>query len=315
MIRMWNWWIVHSVQQNCLIVYSLEQNKHARLPSHSPALTLPLHVYKCVGWEWNLISLSLFISLESLISFIHRGFTCEGVCVRMCVRVCVHVWPMHTSNLTNSYLRHDFRPTQLIIYVPLQVHRFQKIYLLIVQYKYLKSCSKHFILQNLILRTRLCGTGFIIQTNCVLDFHFTEICQAEMICIGGVPVLKRHFGGAGPWIFYMIHKGGRIHTCAMTYSHTFNIYVWQYAFVIYVLCYVLSYMFRSRKIVRICFVLCLIIYVLCYVSSYMSCAMSHNIRLVLSLITYVLCQVSSYMSCAKSHHICLVPSLIIYVLC
>ena len=31
-----------------------------------------------------------------------------------------------------------------------------------------------------------------------------------MICIGGVPGLKRHFGGAGPWIFYMIHRGGRL---------------------------------------------------------------------------------------------------------
>ena len=31
-----------------------------------------------------------------------------------------------------------------------------------------------------------------------------------MICIGGVPGLKRHFGGAGPQasIFYMIHRGG-----------------------------------------------------------------------------------------------------------
>jgi len=53
------------------------------------------------------------------------------------------------------------RPIQSIMYVPWQVNRFQKIDLLIVQCKYSKSCSKHFILQNLILRTRLCGTGFI----------------------------------------------------------------------------------------------------------------------------------------------------------
>ena len=79
--------------------------------------------------------------------------------------------------------------------------RFQKIMLLIVQYKCLKSCSKDFSLQNLILRTRLCGTGFITQPSCVFDFRLAEICQAEMICIGGVPVLKRHFGGAGPKIF------------------------------------------------------------------------------------------------------------------
>jgi len=39
---------------------------------------------------------------------------------------------------------------------------------------------------------------FITQPSCVVDFRLTEICQMEMICIGGVPVLKRHFGGAGP---------------------------------------------------------------------------------------------------------------------
>ena len=65
--------------------------------------------------------------------------------------------------------------------------------------QYLKSCSGDFILQNLILRTRLCGTGYITQhSHCVLDFQLTEICHTEMICIGGVPGLKRHFGGAGP---------------------------------------------------------------------------------------------------------------------
>ena len=36
------------------------------------------------------------------------------------------------------------RPTQSIIHVPLQVHRFKKNILLIVQYKYLKSCSRRF---------------------------------------------------------------------------------------------------------------------------------------------------------------------------
>jgi len=64
--------------------------------------------------------------------------------------------------------------------------------------QYLKSCSGDFIFQNLILRTRLCGTGFITQHSCVFDFRLTEICQAKMICTGGVPGLKRHFGGAGP---------------------------------------------------------------------------------------------------------------------
>jgi len=44
------------------------------------------------------------------------------------------------------------------------------------------SCSGDFILQNLILRTRLCGTEFIAQHSCVFDFDLTEICQTEMIC-------------------------------------------------------------------------------------------------------------------------------------
>ena len=45
-----------------------------------------------------------------------------------------------------------YRPTQSIMYVPLQVDRFNKFILLIVQYKYLKSCSRRFYCPNLILR-------------------------------------------------------------------------------------------------------------------------------------------------------------------
>jgi len=66
------------------------------------------------------------------------------------------------------------RPTQSIMYVPLQVNRFRKIILLIIQYKYLKSCSRRFYCPNLILRTRLCGTMFITQPSCLFYFHLTE---------------------------------------------------------------------------------------------------------------------------------------------
>jgi len=61
-----------------------------------------------------------------------------------------------------------------------------------------KPCSRDLMFQNLILHTGLCGMRFITQPSCVVDFWLIEICQAEMICIGGVPVLKRQFGGAGP---------------------------------------------------------------------------------------------------------------------
>ena len=60
------------------------------------------------------------------------------------------------------------------MYVPLQVNRFKKFILLIVQYKYLKCCSQRFYCPNLILRTRLCGTMFITQPSCLFYFHLTE---------------------------------------------------------------------------------------------------------------------------------------------
>ena len=62
-------------------------------------------------------------------------------------------WCICVTWLTHAYVRHDslmhmcnmtYRPTQSIMYVPLQVNRFQKSILLIVQYKYLKSCSGDF---------------------------------------------------------------------------------------------------------------------------------------------------------------------------
>jgi len=36
------------------------------------------------------------------------------------------------------------------------------------------------------------------STQLVFGFPPDRICPVKMICIGGVPVLKRHFGGAGP---------------------------------------------------------------------------------------------------------------------
>jgi len=45
--------------------------------------------------------------------------------------------------------------------VHLLVNRFQKSVSFIVQYKCLQSYSEDFILQDQILRKRLCGTGFM----------------------------------------------------------------------------------------------------------------------------------------------------------
>ena len=52
---------------------------------------------------------------------------------------------MGESTLLSKREPELFRPpTQSILYVPLQVNRFQKSILVIVQYKYLKSCSGDF---------------------------------------------------------------------------------------------------------------------------------------------------------------------------
>jgi len=95
------------------------------------------------------------------------------------------------------------------MYVPLQVNRSQKCNLLIVQYTYMKSCSRDFYSPESDPPHKIMRYWVYYSIQLVFGFPPDRICQVEMICIGGVPVLKRHFGGAGPQIFYMIHRGGR----------------------------------------------------------------------------------------------------------
>jgi len=90
------------------------------------------------------------------------------------------------------------RPTQSIMYVPLQVNRSQKSILLIVQYKYLKSCSGDFYSPESDPPHKIMRYCVYYSTQLCFGCPPDRICQVETICIGGVPVLKRHFGGAGP---------------------------------------------------------------------------------------------------------------------
>jgi len=114
------------------------------------------------------------------------------------VLLCVCVYTASKDAVQMYVYTYIYPPDPINHVCSLTGEQISENYLTYRSVQYLKSCSEDLILQNLILPTRLCGTGFITQPSCVLDFSMTEICQAEMICIGGVPGLKRHFGRAGP---------------------------------------------------------------------------------------------------------------------
>jgi hypothetical protein len=91
-----------------------------------------------------------------------------------------------------------YRPTQSIMYIPFQVNTCKKRILLIVQYKYIKSCSGDFYSPESDSPHKIMRYWVYYSTQLCFWFQSDRICHSEMICIGGVPVLERHFGGAGP---------------------------------------------------------------------------------------------------------------------
>jgi len=99
----------------------------------------------------------------------------------------IQCWTLHAQPLTQS-----------MMYVPLQANTCQKCILLIVEYRYLKSCSEDFYSPESDPQHKIIRYWDYYSTQLSFGFPPDRICQAEMICIGGAPVLKRHFGGAGP---------------------------------------------------------------------------------------------------------------------
>ena len=91
--------------------------------------------------------------------------------------------------------------------------RFQKSILLIVEYKYLKSCSGDFVLQNLILHTRSCVTGFITQSSWVFHFHLTIMVRWKFFVRQLYQFRRGISGGPALKYFYMMHRGGRTFRC------------------------------------------------------------------------------------------------------
>jgi len=84
------------------------------------------------------------------------------------------------------------RATQSMMYIPLLVNRFLKIILLTIQYKYLKSFSNNFILQNLILTQDYAVLVLLLNKFSVPRDQYGN---TEKICIGKVPVSKSFSAG------------------------------------------------------------------------------------------------------------------------
>jgi len=80
--------------------------------------------------------------------------------------------------------RTESRTTKSVLYVPLQVNRFEDNILLIVQYRYSKSFSGDFNFPELIHRTRSCVTGSITPSGWVFQLETESV------------TLKWYFGGA-----------------------------------------------------------------------------------------------------------------------
>ena len=165
----------------------------------APRSMLYMCVYICI---YICICMHIYVYINI---YMH---TCICIYIYIYIHVCVYMY-VYTYTMITICIRHVYmciytqtytcihiciRPTQSIIYVPLLVNRFQKTILLIVQYTFLKSCSTNFILQNLILRTRSCGTGFITQSSWVL--HFRPTFMVGQKCFE--TQLYHHLGGGSP---------------------------------------------------------------------------------------------------------------------
>jgi len=123
------------------------------------------YILQCVAVCCSVLQCVYIECAVLILSPIHIYFSvlqCVAVCCSMLQRVAACCSVLQCVVRLHSRRRMDC-PTQSIIYVPSLVCVFHKTILLIVQCKYLQSCSKDFKLQNLILLTRLCGTGFIPQ--------------------------------------------------------------------------------------------------------------------------------------------------------
>jgi len=82
--------------------------------------------------------------------------------------------------------------------------------LLIVQYKYSKSCSGDFNSPESDPPHKIMRYWFYYSIWMGFSFSTDHAGLVEMICTTDVPLSKGHLGGPALKYFYMIHRGGRL---------------------------------------------------------------------------------------------------------
>ena len=147
------------------------------------------------------------------------GARCSSV-ILSC-RACCFVWA------ARLYVYKIYRPTQSVMYVPLQVNWFHESILLIVQCRYLKSSSENFYSPESDLPHNIMHYCFITQAGWVFHFH-----QTTLVCWKWfVPQLYQFRRGisGGPALkyFYMIHRGERLIPC-MRHVYIYTSYTHAY---------------------------------------------------------------------------------------
>jgi len=97
---------------------------------------------------------------------------------------------VHQKEQSFLFVTYSTRPTQLVMYVPLQENRSQGSILLIVQYKYLKSCSGDFYSPESDPPHKIMRYLFYYSIRLGFSFQEDHAGLIQMICTTVVPVWK-----------------------------------------------------------------------------------------------------------------------------
>jgi len=106
-----------------------------------------------------------------------------------------------------THSRGTARPNRSFMF-PYRYIDFRKVFYLSFSTNIQNHVPEIFILQNLILRTRSCGTGFITESSWGFHFHLTTLFRWKDF-VPQLYQLRRGISeGSALKYFYMIHRGG-----------------------------------------------------------------------------------------------------------